>query len=331
MEHTFTPAWWLPGPHAQTIGARLLRPASGVALRRERLELPDGDFVDLDWVVGSDNETAPSTAPVVLVLHGLEGSAQSRYMLEAYRALRREGLAPVGLNFRSCSGEPNRLARLYHSGDTEDIGAVLQVLRARLPAARLGALGFSLGGNALLKYLGEHGRDVRTPPIAAAGAISVPYDLAAGERQLRRGAGRIYLAYLLRKLRRKVRLKRAVLRDRVDVEALLRSRTFREFDELGTAPLHGFAGADDYYARSSSGPFLGAIAVPTILVHALDDPFLPARAVPVDAGRTNAALRTAMVATGGHVGFVRGSPMRPVFWAEQTAARFLAMELTGRR
>jgi len=318
---TYRPAWWLPGSHAQTVGARLLRSRRGVDFRRERLELPDGDFLDLDWadVAGAPPRTEP--LPLVVVLHGLEGSARSTYALESYRALAREGVAAVGLNFRSCSGEPNRLPRLYHSGETGDLRFVLRVLRERFPRRPLGTLGFSLGGNVMLKYLGE------SPDAlpAAAAAVSVPYDLAAGADYIERGWSRAYRRYLVRKLQRKVALKAAQLDGLVDLALLRRARTFREFDDAGTAPLHGFTDADDYYRRSSSKAYLPAVAVPTLLVHALDDPFLPPHALP-DAAILDKSrwLSAAFVPHGGHVGFVAGPPYAPIFFAERQAARFLA-------
>ncbi len=317
----FRPAWWLPGAHAQTLGARLLRTRRGITLTRERLELPDGDFVDLDWAnpaIGA----APRERPTVLVLHGLEGSARSTYAYEAYRQLLALDLRPVGLNFRSCSGELNRLPRLYHSGDTTDVGFVFRWLRQRSPSAALGALGFSLGGNVLLKYLGEPPADRALPDAAV--AISVPFDLAAGAEHVERGTHKIYRAYLLRKLKRKVAAKRAILDGRVAVERVLRANTFREFDEAGTAPLHGFEGADDYYRRSSSAPFVPAITTPTLVIHAHDDPFLPPAAIPHAALAANPAIHTAISPRGGHVGFVAGPPSAPTFWAERRAAVFLA-------
>lgn len=322
----FRAAWWLPGPHAQTLGARLLRRRTGVALRRERIELPDGDFLDLDWPLVDGGAAFPARAPLVVVLHGLEGSARSTYAVEAYRALARERLAAVGLNFRSCSGELNRSPRLYHSGETGDLAHVLRLLRSRFPQRKLGALGFSLGGNVLLKFLGE----ACDSSLAAASAVSVPFDLGAGAEHMERGFARVYRRYLVRKLQRKVRAKARVMRDRVDLARVLAARTFRDFDGAGTAPLHGFRDADDYYRRSSSGAFIGGIRVPTLLVHALDDPFLPASAVPPQtAFAANPFLRSAVVPRGGHVGFVSGPPWAPVFWAERRAARFLADQLHG--
>ncbi len=322
----FQPAWWLRGPHAQTVGARLLRSRDGVRLRRERLTTPDGDFLDLDWAEVSGQRVG--TRPLAIVLHGLEGSATSKYALEAYRQLARRGVAAVGLNFRSCSGELNRAPRLYHSGETDDLRFVLRALASRSPARPLGAIGFSLGGNVLLKYLGEEGRRGRRVPLAAATAISVPYDLAAGAAHMEQGVARAYVWRLVRSLQRKVRARAAALRDRIDVPAALAARTFRAFDDAATAPLHGFRDADEYYARSSSGSWLPTITVPTRLIHALDDPFLPGAAVPLPAMRANSALDPHVSAFGGHVGFVTGPPWAPTFWAEAMAAMFVAERLT---
>lgn len=320
------PAWWLPGPHAQTIGANLLRRRTGVTYRRERLELDDGDFLDLDWAL----REAVDGVPLVVVLHGLEGGPTSTYVLEMHRALARQGLASVNLSLRSCSGEPNRLPRMYHSGETGDLTFVLATLRRRRPRRDLGAVGFSLGGNMLLKYLGECGRDGSGPALVeAAAAVSVPFDLAAGLAKLERGPSRVFHRYLLRKLLRKARTKADTLRGRADVEALLAVRSIRRFDDLLTAPLHGFRDAADYYARSSSNQFLSSIRVPTLLVHALDDPFLPAAAVPVEEVAANPHLEARFTAAGGHVGFVTGPLWRPRFWAEGTVAAFLARRLVG--
>ena len=318
----FRPAPWLPGPHLQTLGARMLRRRGGVPFARERLEMPDGDFVDLDFAWPDRHD---GRRPRVVVLHGLEGSARSGYALEMYRALDAHGLAGVGLNFRSCSGELNRAARLYHSGETGDPAFVFRTLRDRDPGTPLGAVGFSLGGNVLLKHLGEMagGEEI----LRAAAAISVPFTLSAGADHLERPGGWIYVSFLLRKLRRKILAKRDVLGNRADVERALRARTFREFDDAATAPVHGFASAEDYYVRSSSAGFLSSIAVPTLLIHSTDDPFLPAAAVPFEAVEQNTSLIAAIEPKGGHVGFVSGLPWRPHFWAEWEAARFLATAL----
>jgi predicted alpha/beta-fold hydrolase len=318
----FRAAWWLPGRHAQTLGARALRSRLRITFRRERLELPDGDFVDLDWPCLDGTDQA---SPLVVLLHGLEGSARSGYARQAYRALAARGLAAVGLNFRSCSGDLNRQPRLYHSGDTGDLALLLDALATRFPGRPIGALGFSLGGNVLLKFLGERGD---TSALDAAVAVSVPFDLAAGADVLEQGFARFYSWYLLRKLRRKVRAKAAMLRDRIDVDRAVRARTFWEFDGEGTARLHGFADAADYYGRSSSGQFVDRIRVPTLLVHSRDDPFLPADVLPDEQTlERHPWVHPYYTDAGGHVGFVAGPPWSPQFWAESTAARFLAEHL----
>ncbi|MCZ6918658.1 MAG: hypothetical protein O7I93_17925 [Gemmatimonadetes bacterium] len=321
----FVPAWWLPGPHFQTLGARFLRPASGVALYRERVELPDGDFVDLDFSFdGRRPGAGADRRPVVLVLHGLEGSARSRYALEMYRALGERGLAGVGLNFRSCSGELNRLPRMYHSGDTADLQFVLQLLSERFSDRPRGVIGFSLGGNAMLKFLGDMGERALVR-VRAAAAVSVPYDLSAGADHLVRPGGWVYTSFLLRKLRRKVHAKRAIMPPTVDVERALAAKTFREFDDAATAPLHDFRGAEDYYRRASSAWVIDKIRVPTLLLHAADDPFQPGSCIPTAAARDNPHIVSGFTETGGHVGFVaRSVPTAPVFWAEREVARFMA-------
>lgn len=317
----FKPAWWLPGPHAQTLGARMLRSKTGPAHRRERWTTTDDDFLDLDFFDG------PGLREDVLVilLHGLEGSTGSGYVLEIARRLAELGIASVGLNFRSCSGELNRGNRLYHSGETSDLGWVIDRLLDESPARRLAAAGVSLGGNVLLKYLGERGS---SSDLVATAAWSVPFDLAAGARFMEHGFARQYVGRLLRSLKAKVRVRRNELGRFIDIERTLKARTFWEFDDAATAPLHGFAGADDYYQRSSSAAFIPSIAVPTLIVHSRDDPFLPADAIPEAAMHANPAVTPEISNHGGHVGFVSGSsPVAPRFWAEAVIARWLSDHL----
>jgi predicted alpha/beta-fold hydrolase len=278
--------------------------------------------LDLDFSPEPD-PPGGTTRPLVLVLHGLEGSARRGYALVAYRELAARGIRSVGLNFRSCSGEPNRLPRAYHSGDTGDLAFVLDRLRERCPSPPLGVLGFSLGGNVLLKFLGERGEAAREL-ITAAVAVSVPYDLAEGSRRLEGWPmGRVYSTYFLRSLRRKTRLKATVLQDRIPLNKALCAATLREFDDLATAPLHGFDSAAQYYEHSSSQHFLSRVKVPTLLLHAGDDPFLPHVALPHAAIHDNPAITSGVVTRGGHVGFVEGSLFSPRFWAESEAARFM--------
>lgn len=318
----FCPAPWLQGPHPQTVVGRYLRRRAGVDLRRERIPTPDGDFVDLDFTANGR-----SGGPLALVLHGLEGSARSGYAYELYRRLAERDVPAVGLNFRSCSGELNRGRRLYHSGDTADLEHVLDLLRTRFPGRPLVAVGVSLGGNVVLKHLGSRGS---ATPLTAAATISVPYDLAAGACHMEDGFARVYVRILLRSLKRKLRARAAELEDLVDLPRALSAATFREFDDAATAPLHGFLDADDYYARSSCGPSLGRIRVPTLLISALDDPFVPSSCVPTEAIAASPWLKGAVSDRGGHVGFVAGTnPLRPLLWAEATAARFVTDAAVG--
>jgi uncharacterized protein len=319
----FRAAPWLPGAHAQTAAGRLLRRPRVPAFERERWRTPDGDFVDLDFAPFD----GPASAPVVLLLHGLEGSARRGYAIHTYDALARCGIRGVGLNFRSCSGEPNQTARFYHSGETEDVRFAIERLRLRHPGATLGAVGFSLGGNALIKYLAEEAGAGRAR-VSAAVAISVPYDLAAGARHLDATAmGRFYTRLFVRSLVAKVESKAVLLAGRCDIERIRAARTFREFDDAATAPLHGFDSAADYYARCSSRNFVAAVRTPTLLIHAADDPFMPPGTFPAAAVMANPCVTAVVTERGGHVGFVTGRPWRPRFWAEEQAARFLTNAL----
>lgn len=314
----FRAAPWLPGPHFQTVAGRLLRRPRPPRFERVRIDTPDGDFVDLDIP-----DAGAGDGPVVLLLHGLEGSARRGYAVLTYRALAAHGLRPVGLNFRSCSGEPNRTARFYHSGETGDLRFVLGRLEATVGAPAAAAIGFSLGGNVLLKYLAEEGAGAQ---LRAAAAVSVPYDLGAGADALDgTRMGRFYTGVFLRSLVAKAEAKGTPL----DLERVRAEPSFRTFDDSVTAPLHGFHGAEDYYLRSSSGPLLDRIRRPTLLVHAADDPFLPLRALPRATIDRNPFLRLELTRSGGHVGFIGGPPWRPRFWVEREAARFLAHALAA--
>ena len=317
----FRPAWWLRNSHAQTLAGKYLRPGAAFPLERRRVDTPDGDFLDLDFAP----EPVPD-APLVVLLHGLEGSTGRRYMSAVFRELFDCGLRGVGMNFRGCGGEPNCLARCYHSGDTGDLAHVAARLRRSYPERPIGAAGFSLGGNVLLKYLGERGHEAA---IGAAVAVSVPFDLPGSAERLSNGAlSHTYGVHFLRSLRRKVRAKRHLFNGEADVDRALAARTLRDFDEAFTAPLHGFSGADDYYAQADVRRHLPRICTPSLLIQARDDPFMPRGAAPEEIVAANPHLTAAFTDRGGHLGFVEGSlPWRPRFWAEREAAIFLAREL----
>jgi uncharacterized protein len=287
---------------------------------RERLETPDGDFVDLDWSPG------PPGAPVLLVLHGLEGSGRSHYVSGLFDLARARGWRAAVLWFRSCSGELNRLPRFYHSGDTGDLDWVVRVLVEREPHLRLGVVGISIGGNVLLKWLGEHG-DATPKALAAAVAISVPFDLVACARVMDQGFQKaVYTASFMRSFHAKTREKARAFPGFVDLEAALRARTFAAYDRAVTAPLHGFTDEMDYWQRASSGPYLSRVRRPTLLINAVDDPFIPPSSLPDPAGLPE-CVQTEFVRFGGHVGFVEGPPWRSRSWAERRAVEYVASVL----
>jgi uncharacterized protein len=323
----FRPAWFLPGPHAQTAWGRVIRPRRLVPLRRELLTTPDGDELVLDHL----DTTSPSAIHFVL-MHGLEGSSNSVYIQGILGEIAKRGDSATAINFRSCARDPknlgrmlpNRRPRFYHSGETGDFDFVVRTLAARSPSRRMVAFGASLGGNVLLKWLGEHPDQTL---VSAAAAISIPYDLGAGADLLEQTAtGRLYVARFLKTLKPKVL--RPDIAPLVDLAAVRRAKSFREFDEAATGPLHGFTGADDYYTRSSSIHFLDRITTPTLTLNAEDDPFLPRDVLPIAKAAASPAVDFRTTRAGGHVGFISGdAPWRCHYWAEELVVRWLATAL----
>ena len=325
-------------PHLQTLWPVFFRHRLRPPLRRERLELPDGDFVDLDW-------TLNDSGPIVIIFHGLEGSSRSHYARGMLTALPRHGMRAVLMHFRGCSGEPNRLARAYHSGDTGDIDFLVRTLKAREPNTALAAIGYSLGGNALLKWLGEQGRDA---PVQCAVAVSVPFLLHEATARMNRGLSRAYQWHLLKSLKRGARRKAekfsppaptamdggSAEREAVPtgtnagavfppLEEINQMRGFFEFDDRVTARLHGFAGAMHYYTSSSSRQYLNRIRIPTLIVHASDDPFMHAQVIP-EANELSPTIEFDLHRHGGHVGFVGGHlPWRPRYWLDERIPNWL--------
>ncbi len=295
----FRPAWWLAGPHLQTLWASLVRRPTLPELRDERLELSDGDFLDIKWLDAGETD-----APLVFIFHGLQGSIESPYIGRTLNALKERGLRGLFLHFRSCGGEPNRLARGYHAGETGDIAHVIRTVHEREPETLLGAIGFSLGGNALLKHLGEARGETL---ISAAVGVSVPYDMLACSGRLDQGFSKIYRDYLLRMIFKAVRQKRALLEEAgVDVDSVVASKTLRELDDRLIVPLHGFDDADDYYVKTSSKPYLREITCPTLLIQSVDDPFLRPSLLP-EQEECGPLVERHFFANGGHVGFLEGS------------------------
>lgn len=311
----FKPAWWLPNSHLQTMWPALCRSnVKDISLERERMELPDGDFIDLDWINRNKN------GPLVLILHGLEGSIESHYAKGMLLKISQQGWRGVFMNFRGCSGETNRLPRGYHSGETGDVSFVINSILKREPKLELAAIGYSLGGNVLLKWLGQTREE---NPLKAAIAISVPFELDKAAKRIRHGFSKFYQWYFIKCLRERLSRKFQECDVPVDKTWIYKVRTMYDFDNKITAPLHGFSGADEYYTTSSSRQYLHSIAVPTLILHAKDDPFMSEDVIP-ESHELSPQIRLEVSEFGGHVGFVSGKyPWRPEYWLEERVPEFL--------
>jgi uncharacterized protein len=323
IETTFKPAWWCSSAHMQTVYAALLRKTlESPTLKRERLTTPDHDFIDIDWC-GIGHQS------LIILVHGLTGSSQSTYIVGLQLALLQQGFRSVAINFRGCSGVSNNTARCYHSGETEDIHFLYQTLRKREPYTPIGAVGFSLGGNVLLKWLGEQGDKVN---LFAAVAVSVPLLLNICASKLDKGFSKLYCANLLAELKHYIRNKQQHLEqigqvkeaDKIkqlgDVSAI---KSFWQYDDRVVAPLHGFEDVHDYYRRASSRQFLKSISVPTLVIQAMDDPFMTPEVIP-DLSELSDNVHLEVTKAGGHVGFISGNnPFKPVYWLDERIPAFL--------
>ena len=319
----FEPAWWAKNPHLQTCFASLFRRPTKPSYRPERLELPDGDFLDLVWV-------GQGIGPVVAVFHGLGGSMDSPYAAGILNALNANGFRAVLIHFRGCSGELNRATRSYHAGETADMQLVLSVLRERIGfETPIYGLGYSLGGNALLKYLGESTNDCL---LNGAVAVSAPMLLAMCAKRLSQGASRFYQWHLLRSLKRNLILKMRKVHMKevlpLSEEDIAKVNDLPTFDDCITAPLHGFRGVDHYYEACSSRQYLKSIVRPTLVLHATDDPFMFPEVVPRP-DELGGEVTLELSPRGGHVGFVAGEvPWRPVYWLEKRIPEYF-LELSS--
>ncbi|NWA01142.1 hydrolase [Pseudomonas gingeri] len=320
----FTPAPGLGNPHLQTLWGPLWRGKIVIERQRERFWLDDGDFLDLDWFGPHE-----ATTPLVLLLHGLTGSSNSPYIVGLQQALANQGWASVALNWRGCSGEPNLLARSYHSGASEDLAATITHLKARRPLAALYAVGYSLGGNVLLKHLGE---SAGNSGLQAAVAVSVPFRLDQCADRIGQGFSKVYQAHFMREMLTYIRDKQRRFQHdgRIDGLATLSNlgpltgmRTFWDFDGRVTAPLHGYLDAEDYYRRASSRYFLGAIRTPTLIIQAADDPFVFPHSLP-EPGELAPGTEFELQRKGGHVGFVDGTLRKPAYYLERRIPQWLA-------
>jgi uncharacterized protein len=310
----FDAAAWLRHPHLQTLYGSLLARAPRIDFTRKRWETPDGDFVDVDFT------GAPGATPFVLLFHGLEGSSRSPYARAIMAEVMRHGWQGAVFHFRGCSGEPNRLPRAYHSGDSDEIHWAVRRLHGQVGAHPLYAAGISLGGNALAKWLGERGEKAKLL-VARAAVVSAPVDLMAAGDALEVGFSRMYARHFLVTLRRTAAIKSERHPGLFDGQLAARARTLRQFDDAVTAPLHGFRDVADYWTRSSAKPFLANIAVPTLILNARDDPFLPESALPTER-EVSAAVKLEFPARGGHVGFVSGPFPGNIDWLPRRILHF---------
>jgi len=324
MIHKFKPAWWMTNRHVQTIMPRFFRPFHNTRYELEQLDTPDGDFIELAWSL-PQNETAP----LAVVLHGLEGNINSFYAKGMMKALKKQGYAVVLMHFRNCSTEVNRLPRAYHSGDTADLAFFIDHLRQQFPTRAIMAVGFSLGGNVLAKYLGEEGKNC---PLSAAAVVSAPYDLSSSSDVIRKSLGKIYQKYLLDRMKKSMQRKLPQIKQQIPIttDQLMEIDDLLEFDNQLTAPLHGFENAHDYYRKASAMPYLKDIATPTLIIHAKDDPMLSIKAVP---SRQDVSEHVTLCVSekGGHVGFISGkNPFKPVFWLEKAVPCYFSQHITNK-
>lgn len=307
----FKPAWWLSNRHLQTMWGSLTRKQPNLPLEREHFDLPDNDFIDIDWI---KPKKISEDTPIIVVLHGLGGSIESHYAIHIMANIHKQNWLGVFMHYRGCSGQPNRKPFGYHSGYTEDLAYLISVLKQRYPKQPIATIGYSLGGNVLLKWLGETGKK---NPLDTAVAISVPFDLALGADKMLQGISRLYQWYLLRSLRKYINYKFQVIESPIDLEPLASIKTFWEFDHHITAPLHGFKSAMDYYKRASSRQYLKAVTVPTLILHAKDDPLMTEDVIPTKE-ELSETITIELSDKGGHVGFISGDiPFQANYWLEQ--------------
>ncbi|PJG60560.1 hydrolase [Aeromonas cavernicola] len=320
IESHFHAPWWVRNPHLQTILPKWLRKKSAKVVS-ERFELPDGDFVDLAW----SGQVMADSRPLVVVFHGLEGSVDSHYATGLFAHLQQTGREAVLMHFRGCSGEPNRHLRAYHSGAIEDAQAVISALNQRFPSKPLLAIGYSLGGNMLVNLLAGD----QEVALQGAMVISAPLQLASSAKRVNQGWSKVYQRYLLHSMRRNLLRKMARQPEALahwQPEQIHHITTLRDFDEQVTAPLHGFTSADHYYQTCSGLPMLSQITIPTLILHAADDPFMSHDAIP-RADQLSPMVRYELSQHGGHVGFLYGTPWRPRFWLDERISRWIDEQL----
>ncbi len=327
VESTYVAPWVFKNPHLHTIYPYLFRKVKGVKYVRQRLELGDGDFIDLDWskVEGSD---------LVLLAHGLEGSAKQAYILGMAKLLNQKGFDIVALNFRSCSGEINRLPRFYHMGETEDLRSIVNWIEKNTSYKSLSLIGHSLGANIILKYLGEQS-DNKSSLLSKAITFSCPVDLKASSDKLCNGENVFYMMNFLHTMKNKLKLKiklGIINESDIDYQRGMNAYDFTAWDDSVTAPLHGFSNHQDYCQKASCYKYLNKIKIPCLLVNSLDDPFLSTGCYPREIAQSNSFFYLEAPLNGGHVGFIPSldaqaamtiNAENEIYWSERRALEFL--------
>lgn len=325
----FKPGWGIRNRHAQTIAGRFTRNRYGIIFHRRRLQTPDGDFIDLDFpeIAGY---LLDESAPLVLLLHGLEGNARKAYACETYYYLAQQGIRSVGMNYRSCSGEMNKKPYSYHAGATGDVNMVYQLLDQWYPGVPKGIIGFSLGANLALKYLGELGENVWSS-LKTAVAVSPPFDLQKDSKTMDHGLSKVYSRIFLRAIRRKLIAKSDIIQEMVDLDSILKSTSITELDQIYTAPINGFKDANDYYAQCSSANYIHNITIPTLILRAIDDPLFDPDDIPHESFKNNPFIHSSITPNGGHLGYIEGRPWKYSAWAEKQGAKFLSQFLATKQ
>jgi len=311
---TYNPSFLFKNNHLNTIYPSLFRKIEGVEYQRERIDTEDGDFLDLDWSIAGSTK-------LVIVLHGLEGSADRPYIMGVVKAMNLEGWDGLGINFRGCSGTPNKKTRSYHSGETEDLDWVIQKIRKEGKYQQIALVGFSLGGNVVFKYVGERGNNIANE-ISHVVAFSVPCDLQSCSYELNKWYNWIYLNRFMISLKEKVLEKQHLLNDRIDFDRVRKANTFFEFDDAVTAPVHGFKGAVDYWQQSSCMQFLRDIAIDSLMINARDDSFLSDLCYPIAIAKTTPKFTLETPINGGHVGF-HSPDKNGLYWSDRRVVQFI--------
>ncbi|MFK7905341.1 MAG: YheT family hydrolase [Chitinophagales bacterium] len=304
---------WQFNRHLQTMMPSMFRKVEGVDYERERIDISDGDFLDLDWV-------QKGSSKLMIVSHGLEGHSDRHYVKGMVKSFSQNGWDALAWNCRACSGEMNRLPRMYHHGATEDLRDVVNHVLKNHAYEDIALVGFSMGGSLTLKYLGEEGKSV-SPRIKGGTAISVPFNLVASLPTIHAASNWIYKKRFLRKLARKVRAKALMFPELIDTKGLDKISTFDEFDNRYTAPLHGFKNATHFYQTVSAHQYAPNIAVPTLIVNAANDPLLPKECYPIELAKKHPFIHLEVPRKGGHVGFML--PKSELTWADKRALEFM--------